>query len=80
MNSKEYVPNKLRKFRKSIEYTRSGLEHCNVFDYKEAYSYNETEQFELKHEFDYDINSNLDYKFSDKDISEDVSLTFHVFL
>ena len=79
-NSAEYVPNKLRLFRQDIEYTRSGLEHCNVFEIREEYSYDETEEFELKHEFDYDINGNLNYEFSDKDISRDVTLTLYVLI
>lgn len=79
-NSEKYVPNKLRLFRQNIEYTLEALKHCNIRDdqIEEIYSYDMTEDFEDLHEFDFDIKGDLNYDFSIKDISRDVSLTLRV--
>lgn len=79
---KERKVNLLREKRQIIDYIKSVINRIDyVADCIEEYTYDETEQFMKKHEFDYDISCDLDnYVFTPKDLDKDVSITLTVIM
>lgn len=77
-------PNKNRTYRMVIGYIEELLKgfcsNNSIYNYEVKYSYDETESFNAKHEFDYDIDNVLNYMFTTKDISQDVSVAITVYL
>lgn len=59
-----------------------GIARCSTskqaVEYETHYEYTESEWFEHKHEFDYDLEGNLDYEFSLNDVGQDVIVEFTV--
>ena len=80
LNSLKGVPNKHRIRKMFINYIKSGFMKCDVYELESEYSYNETEEFVEKHEFDYDEHYNLHYDFSIDDLGNDVDVTLHVYV
>ena len=71
-------PNKNRTLRMMANYVSFGIGCSGVYDYETHYEYTESEWFEHKHEFDYDLEGNLDYEFSLNDVGQDVMVEFTV--
>ena len=74
--------NHLRNLRMVAGYIEKVLDEMKnkgiISNYNAIYDYNETEKFQKKHEFDYDINSNLCCRFTTNSLSENVSVVFEV--
>lgn len=80
LNSFKGIPNKIRIKKMFINYIKRGFYLCNVFSIEEQFSYDETEEFVEKHEFDYDENYNLNYNFSLDDLGQDVNVSLLVYI
>lgn len=82
LNSYKYQPNKNRTNRMVLKYISSALAGAKlnkaIESYEVHYSYDETEKFSEKHEFDYDNDMNLNYEFSLNDVGNDVTATITV--
>ncbi len=74
--------NYLRTKRRLVEVVEKYLKYnINIEDYYIDYKYEETERFELKHQFDYDIKTGLDnYRFGTNDLDQDVDVEIKVVL
>lgn len=77
---KKPIKNYLRDKRRIIEIIEGYLEYNEfISNYHINYDYLETERFVLKHQFDYDIETNLDnYEFGVKDLDQDVNVKIEV--
>lgn len=77
-------PNKNRTYKMVMKYIRGALEifsaNNTIAGYNINYIYNESENFENKHEFDYDEYGKLNYVFSVNDIGTDVDAIITVYL
>ena len=80
LNSFNGIPNKQKIRKMFINYIECGFALCDVYRIEEEFSYNETEEFVEKHEFDYDENYDLNYEFSKDDIGKDVDIELHIYL
>lgn len=80
LNRHNGIPNKLRIKKMLSDYVLSGFRLCNVYCIKEEYSYDETDKFLERHEFDYDNDFNLNYEFSKDDVGKDVEVKFIIYI
>lgn len=80
LNSFNGIPNKQKIRKMFINYIECGFALCDVYRIEEEFSYNETEEFVEKHEFDYDENYDLNYEFSKDDIGKDVDIKLHIYV
>ena len=80
LNSFKGIPNKIRVRKMFISYIIRGFYLCNIYSIEEQFTYDETEEFVEKHEFDYDENYNLSYCFSMDDLGKDVSVSLLVYI
>lgn len=80
LNSFKGIPNKIRVRKMFINYIIRGFYLCDIYSVEEQFTYDETEEFVEKHEFDYDENSNLNYTFSMDDLGKDVNVSLLVFI
>ena len=82
-SDKKTIHNKTRELKIVVNLAKQFLNCMErnkvISDYSIEYTYNETEKFQKKHEFDYDINYNLDYEFTSKDIGEDVYVAITIY-
>lgn len=78
------LPNKLRTYKMTLKYINEILadfvSNKTIYDYEVKYNYDETEDFQEKHQYDYDLNGNLIYNFTLDDVSRDVDVSFLVSL
>lgn len=77
---KKPVKNYLRLKRSMVDKIEKYLDqNCGIEDFRVEYSYTETDRFALKHQYDYDIKTDLDnYKFGIKDLDQDVEVEITV--
>lgn len=80
LNSFKGIPNKIRVRKMFINYIIRGFYLCNIYSVEEQFTYDETEEFVEKHEFDYDENCNLNYTFSMDDLGKDVNVSLLVYI
>lgn len=80
LNSFKGIPNKIRVRKMFINYIIRGFYLCDIYSVEEQFTYDETEEFVEKHEFDYDENSNLNYTFSMDDLGKDVNVSLLVYI
>ena len=78
------IPNKLRTYKRVMKYIKDILDQFVtngiIYNYEIKYSYDETENFLKKHEYDYDNDGNLLYSFTLNDLSSDVDAKFIIYL
>ena len=78
------LPNILRTYKMTLRYIDEILSdfvsNKTIYDYEVKYNYDETEDFQEKHQYDYDLNGNLIYNFTLDDVSRDVDVSFLVSL
>lgn len=78
------LPNILRTYKMTLRYIDEILSdfvsNKTIYDYEVKYNYDETEDFQEKHQYDYDLNGNLIYNFTLDDIGRDVDVSFIVSL
>lgn len=78
------LPNKLRTYKMTLKYIDEILSdfvsNKIIHGYEVKYDYDETEEFQEKHQYDYDLNGNLIYNFTLDDIGRDVDVSFLVSL
>ena len=80
LNSFKGIPNKIRVRKMFINYILRGFYLCDIYSVEEQFTYDETEEFVEKHEFDYDENCNLNYTFSMDDLGKDVNVSLLVYI
>ena len=78
------LPNKLRTYKMTLKYINEILadfvSNKTIYDYEVKFTYDETEDFQEKHQYDYDLAGNLIYNFTLDDVSRDVDVSFLVSL
>lgn len=78
------LPNKLRTYKMTLKYINEILadfvSNKTIYDYEVKFAYDETEDFQEKHQYDYDLAGNLIYNFTLDDVSRDVDVSFLVSL
>ena len=77
--------NKSRNYKRIVSYIEQVLymfrECQEIEDYREEFIYDETERFMSKHEYDYDIETDLEnYNFTLEDLDQDVSVKFTIIM
>ena len=78
------LPNKLRTYKMTLKYINEILadfvSNKTIYDYEVKYDYDETEDFQEKHQYDYDLDGNLIYNFALNDVGRDVDVSFLIYL
>lgn len=78
------LPNKLRTYKMVMKYIKEVLDgfvsNGTIYEYEINYDYDETEEFQEKHEYDYELDGKLSYRFTLEDISRDVDVSFMIYL
>lgn len=77
--------NKARNYKNIVNYIELVLDSLEanhyIEEYRKEFTYEETERFMKKHEFDYDIENDLNnYQFSIDDLDDDVSVKFTIIM
>lgn len=84
LNGFKNQPNKNRTYRMVMGYIQEILggfcSNKSIYKYDIKYIYNETEAFEERHEFDYDLDGKLNYEFSLNDINQDVDIIIDIYI
>lgn len=75
--------NKARNYKRIVSYIEQVLfmfkYRQEIEEYRKEFTYDETERFMLKHEYDYDIETDLEnYQFTLDDLDQDVSVKFTI--
>jgi len=78
------IPNKLRTYKMTLKYINEILadfvSNKTIYDYEVKYDYDETEDFQEKRQYDYDLAGNLIYNFTLDDVNRDVDVSFLIYL
>ena len=78
------LPNKLRTYKMTLKYINEILAdfvlNKTIYDYEVKFTYDETEDFQEKHQYNYDLAGNLIYNFTLNDVGRDVDVSFLIYL